>query len=149
MRITHSIEINRKPEVVFPWAGDPQKARQWQKNVGEAEILEGAPDKVGTTFRERVEEGGQGLEMLGTITGIDPGRSIAFRLESKIHTVDVAYSVEPCPRGSRFSADVAIRWKFPMNVMSFFIGKKIQTNMRDELRAEFAELKRLCESQGG
>jgi hypothetical protein len=147
MKITSSIEIRQKPEIVFPWVGDPHKAKQWQKNVGDAEILEGAPDKVGTTFREWVEEGGQGLDLLGTITGYVPGRSIAFHLESKVHSVDAEYSVEPCPNGARFSANTAVRWKFPMNLMSLFAGKKIQANLMEELRGECAELKRLCEAE--
>jgi hypothetical protein len=41
-----------------------------------------------------MEEDGKNLEMTGTITGYTPGQMIAFHLESKIHTVDVSYTVE-------------------------------------------------------
>jgi uncharacterized protein YndB with AHSA1/START domain len=77
------------PEVVFSWLAQPEKAKSWMKGISKTEITENTADRIGTTFKEVMEEGGKSLEMTGTITGYEPNRSIAFHLESRIHTVDV------------------------------------------------------------
>ncbi len=117
------------------------------KNVSDMEIIRETPDRVGTTFRERVEEGGKGLDMLGEITGFVPDRSIAFHLESKMHKLDVDYAVVDHAGGTRLMVHSTIHWKFPMNVMKLFIGKKIRENILEEFRGGCAELKRLCEAE--
>ena len=42
-----------------------KKAIKWQHNVKEVEILMNKPEVIGTTFKEKVEEGGKSLEMYG------------------------------------------------------------------------------------
>ena len=41
----------------------------WQKGVKEGKILVETPEKIGTTFKEVMEEDGNSLEMFGVITG--------------------------------------------------------------------------------
>ncbi|MGB7538598.1 MAG: SRPBCC family protein [Anaerolineales bacterium] len=147
MKIEYSIDIHSQPKMVFARIGDPEKAKAWMKNVSNSEIIRETPERVGTTFRERVEEGGNGLDMLGEITGFVPDRSISFHLTSKIHELDVDYAVVDHAGGARLMVNSTIRWKFPMNVMELFIGKKIRSNILEEFRGECAELKRLCETE--
>jgi hypothetical protein len=147
MKITYSIDIQREPKLVFAWIGNPEKAKAWMKNVSNSEIIRETPERVGTTFRERVEEGGSGLDMLGEITGFVPDRSISFHLKSKIHELDVDYTVVDHAGGACLMVNSTIHWKFPMNVMELFIGKKIKANILEEFRGECAELKRLCETE--
>jgi uncharacterized protein YndB with AHSA1/START domain len=147
MDIEFEIEIAQPPKVVFPWIGDPDKAMQWQKNVKGGEILVETPNKIGTTFKEIIEEDGNELEMYGSITEYNEGKLIGFHIESRIHEFDVRYSVEKIEGGSNVSTEVNIRWKFPMNVMSLFIGKKMEASLLEGLESEFHELKRICETR--
>jgi hypothetical protein len=147
MKIDYSIDIQSEPKLVFAWIGKPEKAKVWMKNVSDAEIIRETPERVGTTFRERVEEGGNGLDMLGEITGFVPNRSISFHLESKIHKLNVDYTVADHTSGARLIVNSTIHWKFPLNVMEWFIGKKMKANILEEFRGECAELKRLCETE--
>ena len=51
MKITTSIDILSKPENIFPWVAQPDKAMRWQKDVKGGEIIKETPEKIGTTFK--------------------------------------------------------------------------------------------------
>ena len=93
----------------------------WQKGVKGGEIIQERPEKVGTTFREVMEENGNSLVMEGEITGFIQDKLISFHLESKIHQVDVSYTIEGDEHRSTLSVESSIRWKFPMNIMSLIM----------------------------
>ena len=146
MRVTCENKISKPPEVVFPWIAESEKAMRWQKNVKGGEVLVSKPGMVGTTFKEVVEENGRSLEMQGTITEYTENRVIWFHLESRIHSVDVSYSLEEIDRQTKISIVANIRWKFPMNIVSLFLGNKMQRNLAGQLESEVLELKRICET---
>ena len=146
MKISHAINISCTPEQLFPWVAEPEKAMQWQKGVRSGEILKETPGIVGTTFRETLDENGNTLEMIGEIIDYVQDQRISFQLESNIHKVDVTYSLEWDGRQSLFAMASTIRWKFPMNLMALFIGRKMKNNILQQTASEFAELKRLCET---
>ncbi len=58
MKINCAIEVSGQPDEVFPWIDDPEKAMLWQKGVKKGEIIRETPEKIGTTFTEEMEEGG-------------------------------------------------------------------------------------------
>ena len=146
MKLSFSIDINCPPAVVFGWVEDPEKALQWMTSVAGGEILHETPEKVGTTFREGVEEDGQGVELQGMITAYEPNRSISFHLDSRVNAVDVEYRVEAIPNGTRLTQSAHVRWKFPVNVISIFMGGKMKQGISAQSQKEFEKLKELCES---
>ncbi len=145
MTITVAIDISCKREELFPWIAEPNKAMRWQKGVRGGKILRETPEKIGTTFEEEMEENGKSLAMHGEITGFIKDQSVSFHLDSRIHKVDVTYSILSKEHGCTFTGESTIRWKFPMNMVSLFVGGKIRESILRQTRAEFAELKRLCE----
>ncbi len=147
MKSSFRADILSNPEVVFSWIDDPSKALQWQKDVKGGEIIKDTPGKIGTTFKEVMEENGKSLEMTGEITDYIPDRLISFRLESRIHKVLVKYSVEGEPGKSVVLIDLVIKWKFPMSVISMFMGSKIKSKIVEQTNSELSELKRLCENR--
>lgn len=147
MRINHTNEISKPPEIVFPWIADPKKAMQWQKDVKGEEIIINRPEVIGTTFKEEIGEGGNRLEMNGVITEYVVNKLIGFHLESKIHELDVRYSIEEINQNSKVSVDTIINWKFPVNIISLFIGKKMKKDIIRQMEAEILELKRICETE--
>ncbi len=147
MNISYENMISEPPEIVFPWIAEPEKAMRWQKDVRGGEILINKPEVVGTTFKEIIEEDGNNLEMYGTITKYIENRIIGFHLESRIHEFDISYSLEASGGKTKFRIDANIRWKFPMNVVSLVIGKRIKANLIQKLESETQELRRLCEGE--
>ena len=145
MRIDYEIDVSCRPEELFPWVAEPEKAMMWMKGVKSAEVLKETPGKVGTEFKEVMEEGGESLEMHGTITGYVGNKLIAFHLESRVHEVDVSYTIESCNDTARLLTMSTIGWKFRMNIMSLIFGRKLKGKIIGQLESEFSELKRLCE----
>mgnify|MGYP001765449356 CR=1 FL=1 len=147
MRIAGEIVIAKAPQAVFPWIAEPEKAMRWQKNVKGGEIITSTPGMVGTTFKETMEEDGRALEMRGEITQYAENRAIAFHLESRIHRVDVTYSLEGCEGQTKAGVRADIRWKFPMNVVSLFLGKRMERELAAQVAGELRDLKAMCESE--
>jgi hypothetical protein len=131
---------------VFPWIAEPEKAMQWQSNVKATEILVSKPELVGTTFKEEIAEDGQSLEIRGVITKFVEHQIVAFHLESKIHEIDVSYSLEGVNEATRVTVEATISWKFPLNLLIVFIGRKMKTGIAEQLKREIFELKRICEA---
>ena len=146
MKISISKEISKPAVSVFPWIEEPEKAMKWQHNVKRAEILLGKAEVVGTTFKETIEESGKSLEMHGTITKFVKNKLIGFHLKSKIHEVDVCYYLDEFHTRTKISVEASINWKFPMNIISLFIGKKIEKKIVIQLESELLELKEICET---
>ena len=146
MRITYENEILQPPEIVFPWIEDPEKAMKWQKNVKGGEIIINKPEIIGTTFKEVIEEDGKSLEMYGIITKYIKNKIIGFHIKSKIHGFDISYSVEEINKATKISIEAIIKWKFPMNIISLFIGKKMEKRIVKQLESEILDLKRICET---
>ena len=146
MRITLTVDIASDLETVFSWLADPDRAMVWMTSVAGGEIIDRKPGMVGTTFRERVEDDGGGIDMEGSITAFEPNRRIAFRLESRVNRVDVDYRVESIGRFVRLTADSNVRWSFPVNVVSLFAGRAIKRKIVAQADQEFARLKELCEA---
>ena len=146
MIIIYENEILKPPEIVFPWISEPEKAMKWQKNVKGGEIVINKPEIIGTTFNEVIEEDGNSLEMYGIITKYIKNKIIGFHLESKIHEFDVSYSVEEINKVTKISIEAIIKWKFPMNIISLFIGKKMEKGLIKQIESEILDLKRICET---
>jgi uncharacterized protein YndB with AHSA1/START domain len=146
MKINYSVQICNQPEVVFAWLSSPERARVWMESVSHTEILHQTDEMTGTTFRETVEEDGNQLEMEGVITNFVQNQCIAFHLKSRIHALEVEYRIEGDVDGVRLIAASDIHWKFPMNIISLFIGSKMKQNILSQMEREFSKLKTLCES---
>lgn len=143
MKLNLATEVSGKPDEVFPWIDNPDKAMLWQKGVKKGEILVETPEKIGTTFIEEMEEGRNSLVMHGVITGYVKNQMITFQLESKIHRLAVCYSITAEGGRSLISVESNIHWKFPMNIMSLVLGRKMKESILKQTELEFAELKRL------
>ena len=93
-----------------------------------------------------MEENGKSLVMYGEITGFIPDKSISFHLESKIHKVDVNYSVNGDNNKSTVAVESTIKWRFPMSIICLIIGNKVKAKILQQTKSELIELKRLCET---
>lgn len=145
MRLSAHIEINRSPEDVFPWLSDPERAMKWMTSVTAGEILHATPERIGTTFRERVEENGRGTELTGVITGFVQNELISFHLEGNYNAVDVDYRVRPLNGHSRVSYTADVRFKSSMRVAMLVVGPLFRRKIRAQTASELASLKRMCE----
>ena len=58
----------------------------------------------------------------------------------------MSYSVEELNKTTKIIVDARINWKFPMNLLSIFIGNKMKKGIAEQMESEILELKRICET---
>lgn len=146
MRIDLAVDIKSDLETVFSWLADPEKAMVWMTSVAGGEIIDRKPGMVGTTFREKVEEGGGGIDMQGSTTAFEPKRRISFHLKSRVNKLDVDYRTEAVGEVVRLTVTSDIHWRFPVDVISVFAGRTIRRQILEQPNTEFARHKELCEA---
>lgn len=145
MRITHSVDISRRPEDVFPWIGSPEKAMVWMSSVSKREFVHRTPEVIGTTFREIVSDDGGATELHGVVTGYRPNRFISFHLSGHYNDVDVEYRLEEKGNGTRVTQKADIRFKSFLRVIGILMRPMIRKKLALQAGREFAALKALCE----
>ena len=142
MEVVNKIEINATPEQIFYWLEEPERAKEWVTSVTRSEYIKKTPNKVGTTFREYVEEDGQGIEMQGVVTEFDPNKRYAVHLESESHSADVRFVLTKNAGSTQLTQDVELRFK---NELSDDVLDSIKKSIMSQTQSEFARLKKLCE----
>jgi len=120
MRISNVIEIRNTPENVFSWLENPRRAIQWMTSVSKTEIIEETADKIGTTFREIVEENGRGTELCGVVTDFVLNKRLAFHLEGDFNTVDVSYTLEEKGENTQLRQNAEIHFKGTTRLLLLF-----------------------------
>jgi len=145
VNIINRIEIAATPEKIFYWLEEPERGKQWMTSVTRGEILQKTPNKVGTTFREYIEEDGRGIEMEGVITEFVSNEKFAVHLESKLNTLDVCFILEGKGPLTQLTQNFDLRFKGKMKVLSMFMRLSIKKKIKSQAQREFARLKELCE----
>jgi carbon monoxide dehydrogenase subunit G len=80
MRIDYSMELGCTPDQLWPYLEDPQRQKQWMKGLLENTATSEGPQRVGSTFRMRIKEGGKVAEYDGQITGYEKNRYLGIRM---------------------------------------------------------------------
>ena len=145
MKVVNSVDINALPEEVFYWLEEPDRAMQWMTSVKRSEIVKETPNRVGTTFREYIEEEGRGIEMHGVITQFVSNERFAVHLESKLNSVHVSFSLEGKEGITRLTQNVDLHFKGLLKVLSVFLRASIRKKIMSQVQSEFSSLKKLCE----
>ncbi len=147
MKISNRIEIKAAPEKVFYWLEDPDRAMKWMTSVTKSEIIKETPLKVGTTFREYIEENGRGTEMHGVVTEFVSNERFAVHLEGDFTSADVSFILEENGEVTHLTQNVELRFKGMLKVLSVFIRASIKKKIIRQAQNEFARLKELCEQE--
>ncbi len=147
MKIENSVEINATPRTVFYWLAEPERAERWVISVTRSEIIRETPNKVGTTFREYVEEDGRGIEMNGVVTEFVPDELFAVHLESKVNEVDVRFSLREKEGVTQLVQNVDLRLRGLLKVVGLFLRASIRERVSRQAQNEFLRLKQLCETE--
>ena len=147
MRIAQTIEIAAPPQRVFYRLGDPERARTWMPSVSETEMLSETPERVGSTFRERVAEGERHTDLHGVITRWVDDELIAFHLQGDYNVADVQYRLEPTDAHTRLHMTVTTHFKGLTRLVMFLLGHRFRRKIEAQLHQELRQLKTICEQE--
>jgi len=132
MKITNRIEINATPEKVFYWLEEPNRAMEWMTSVTRSEIIKETPNKVGTTFREYIEENGRGTEMRGVVTEFVLNKRFAVHLEGDFNSVVVSFNLKEKGGITQLMQNVEFRLKGVLRVLSVFLCVSIKKKIKSQ-----------------
>ncbi|MGZ4257588.1 MAG: SRPBCC family protein [Gaiellaceae bacterium] len=144
MAITHSIEINRRPEDVFAYIDDLARHGEWQEQIVSVQVDTEGPTRVGSKATEVRKIGGREQTMSYEITEHDPPRSFAFRgLDGPLRPVGRG-TIEPVGDAS---SRVSIEFDFETHGLAGKALKPIATGQaRKEIAKNQEKLKERLES---
>jgi len=97
---SHSVEVSRPPEEVFPWLLEEDKVPRWSGDLEHYEVL-GTLGR-GTHVLQTLKVAG-GLKVDMEVTGYDPPRGAETRFESNGVKVVNNYSLEPNGAGTKLT----------------------------------------------
>jgi uncharacterized protein YndB with AHSA1/START domain len=99
--ITHSVEINRRPEDVFAYLEQLDRYMEWQESLISTRVVAGGPTRVGSRGVDRRRAPGGPRDIPFEVTEHDPPRKLAFRGTAGPVRPLATLTVEPVGDGSR------------------------------------------------
>jgi uncharacterized protein YndB with AHSA1/START domain len=99
--ITHTIEIDRRPEDVFAYLDQLDRYAEWQSSIVSTKVETEGPTRVGTRVVDRRKVPGGPREIPYEVTEHDPPRKLSFRgVAGPVRPVGTV-RVDPLDDGSR------------------------------------------------
>lgn len=80
---TASVVIDRPATAVFPHLVDRDARLRWVEGLTSSEPLDGSETRLGSRFRERIEQHGLATTVETTVDELDPPRGLALRVTGK------------------------------------------------------------------
>jgi hypothetical protein len=131
--ITHSIDIDRRPEEVFAYLDEFERHGEWQPQIVSAELETDGPVRVGTRVHEIRKIGGREQDTSFEITDYDPPHRSSFHgITGPVRPVGTV-SVEPIGDGE------AARVTIEFNLVGQGIGKLLAPLARMQARKTIPE----------
>jgi carbon monoxide dehydrogenase subunit G len=97
---SHSVDIAKPPEDVFPWLLDEDKVPRWTSDLSSYEVH--GPLAPGARLRQELAIAG-GLTLDLELTGYDPPRSVESRFSTNGVNLVTHYRLEPNGGGTRLT----------------------------------------------
>jgi uncharacterized membrane protein len=145
--ITHSVEINRRPEDVFAYLDDLEGHGEWQGEIVSTKIQTEGPVRVGTQVHEVRRVGNREMDSSYEITEHDPPRRSSFRgTVGPVRPVG-AVTVERIGDGSR--TQVTIRFNLVGHGLGKLIAPLVRRHAAKSITASQLALKERLEAGAG
>ncbi len=144
--ITHSVDINRRPEDVFAYLDDLDRYVEWQENLISTRIETEGPTRVGSRGVDRRRVPGGPRDIPFEVTAHDPPRKLSFRGTAGPVRPVAVLTVEPVGDGSRS------RMSLELDLHGHGFGKLVAPFARrgaaKEVQQDHARLKERLEAGG-
>ena len=141
--ITHSIEIDRRPEDVFAYIDELDRHGEWQNSIVRTRVETEGPVRVGTRVVDTRRIGSRERDVPYEITEYDPPRTSSFRgVGGPIRPVGTM-RVDPLDDGSR--SRLTIDFDLKGYGMGILIAPIARRQARTEIGQNQAKLKEILE----
>jgi carbon monoxide dehydrogenase subunit G len=134
---SHTVEVPRPPDEVFPWLLEEDKVPQWTSHLESYTALDGALG-TGSRVRQVLQVSGRRIDVELEITGYDPPRGAETRFSTNGIEVVNAYALEPSGGGTRLTQSVDAK---PSGLTARMLVPVIQPRLEEKLTQDLERLR--------
>jgi uncharacterized protein YndB with AHSA1/START domain len=134
---SHTVEIPRPPEEVFPWLLEEDKVPRWTSHLETYKALDGSLG-AGSRVRQVLEVSGRRIDVELEITGYDPPRAAQTRFSTNGIEVVNAYALEASGGGTRLTQSVDAK---PSGLTARLLVPVVQPRLEEKLTQDLERLR--------
>jgi len=134
---SHTVEIPRPPEEVFPWLLEEDKVPRWTSHLESYTALDGALGS-GSRVRQVLEVSGRRIDVELELTEYDPPTGAETRFSTNGIEVINAYALEPAGAGTRLTQSVDAK---PSGLTARMLVPVIQPRLEEKLTQDLERLR--------
>lgn len=142
--ITHSIEIDRRPEDVYAYLDQLDRHKEWQSSIVRTRIVTEGPTRIGTRVIDTRRVGGREQDVPYEITEREPPRKASFRGAEGMIRPAGTVTVDPLDDGTR--SRVTIEFDLTGHGFGILFAPLARRQARTEIHQNQAKLKEILES---
>jgi carbon monoxide dehydrogenase subunit G len=137
---SHTIEVPRPPEEVFPWLLEQDKVPRWTGNLERYEQLDGAL-ATGSRVRQVLEISGRTFDVELEITRYDPPSNAETRFETNGIKVVSDYTLQPSGGGTRLTQSLEAKaGGFTAKLLLPVVQPRLEQKLTEDLERLRTEL---------
>jgi len=134
---SHTVEIPRPPEEVFPWLLEEDKVPRWTSHLESYTALDGALG-TGSRVRQVLEVSGRRIDVELELTEYDPPRGAETRFSTNGIEVINAYALAASGNGTRLTQSVDAK---PSGLTARMLVPVIQPRLEEKLTQDLERLR--------
>jgi uncharacterized membrane protein len=142
----YEVEINRPVGEVYREFNDPDNLPRWLTGLQRIEPVSGPPGEVGSVSRHVYLEKGRIVELIETVTAVEPEKHFAGRIEGQ--GVDCAIHVDFIDRGDKTGVRMGSEFR-PRGLMMKLMMPFFKGHVRKRQEGDLRKFKELVEAGGG
>jgi carbon monoxide dehydrogenase subunit G len=135
---SHTVEIPRPPEEVFPWLLDADKVPRWTSHLEAYERLDDGALGAGSRVRQVLEVSGRRIDVELEITSYDPPNGAESVFSTNGIEVVNAYSLAAAGGGTRLTQSVDAK---PSGFTARMLVPVIQPRLEEKLTQDLERLR--------
>ena len=136
-RFSHTVEISRPPEDVFPWLLEEDKVPRWTSHLDTYQALDGSLGP-GSRVRQVLEVSGRRIDVELEITRYDPPRGAETRFTERGIDVVNTYVLEAAGAGTRLTQSLEAK---PRGLSARMLMPVVQPRLEEKLTQDLAWLR--------
>jgi uncharacterized protein YndB with AHSA1/START domain len=137
-----TVTIDRPAEMVWDKLMDPDNLKHWLTGFVSAEHVSGQHDKPGAVSKLRFKEGGREMEVMETVTALEPHQRYAFTMNSTAFDVDT--DIRLVSFGSRTEMIQTVQF-FPKQFFMKLLMPVMKGAMKKRTEKELVKFKEFVE----
>jgi uncharacterized protein YndB with AHSA1/START domain len=142
-RFSHTIEVSRPPDAVFPWLLEADKVPKWTGYLRTYEPVGDGALGTGSRVREVLEVSGRSFDFELEITRYEPPHGAETRFSTNGIDIVNDYRLEPAGAGTRLTQTLEAK---PTSLTARMIVPVVQPRLEQKLTED---LERLRETLSG